>query len=415
MLPQHKSAARESGSPPACVQDLTSLPAADRDAALSAAGVPAATVAEVQKMLLAMPHMHITQVRAFVEEEDDIKEGDLLTVHAWVAVTRPHHAALGGNAPTRGRTAGVQAFTPRFPHPVTEKWCAPAARAPPQRARCCPARPHPPHASVTRMSPPGMRISLASLCAKHSRIHHMLPVPAHALWQVRGTCRDLRWLCAPFRRLPRIPCSKCGCACSSESAHSAAKGHRRRAAASSRIDVRARARLSTMAARVQERIPDKPACRDAEHLGTPHAQLCRRGEGRCRKLQQPWLPVGACWRACAVWRFNIHSGGDQRRQRWYRGRYASPHPPPPPAPSLSLHLRQPPLLHTHHRHTDKQNSLPVPAPCRRGDAVTPGQRSRCAAVMRLAVQALRMATPRRSRWDSAWSSSSCCRRSASSN
>lgn len=110
------------------LQDLTALSAAERDAALLAAGVTATDVAEVRKMLLAMPHLHITAVRAFVEEEEDIKEGDLLTVHAWVAITRPQHAALGGVPPARPRAAGVQAFTPRFPHPVTEKWCASVAR-----------------------------------------------------------------------------------------------------------------------------------------------------------------------------------------------------------------------------------------------------------------------------------------------
>lgn len=106
------------------LQDLAALSAADRDAALAAANVAAGDITEVQKMLLAMPHVHITRVSAFVEEEDDIKEGDLLTVHVWVAITRPQHAALAGVAPARQPAAGVQAFTPRFPHTVTEKWCA---------------------------------------------------------------------------------------------------------------------------------------------------------------------------------------------------------------------------------------------------------------------------------------------------
>jgi hypothetical protein len=55
-------------------------------------GLSSAQVEDARKLLLSLPHVHITEVRAFVEEEEDIKEGDHLTVRAHIAITR----AAGG-------------------------------------------------------------------------------------------------------------------------------------------------------------------------------------------------------------------------------------------------------------------------------------------------------------------------------
>jgi hypothetical protein len=106
------------------VQDLAARPVGERVELLTKSGAPEAALADGRKMLLSLPHVHVTRVKAFVEEEDDIKEGDVLTVQAWIAITRASHAALDGSLDMRARRAGVQAFAPRFPHTAKEKWCA---------------------------------------------------------------------------------------------------------------------------------------------------------------------------------------------------------------------------------------------------------------------------------------------------
>jgi hypothetical protein len=67
--------------------------------------------------------VHVTSLRAYVDGEDDIKEQDVLTVEAYVAVTRASHQGLSAPPPALGK-APVRAHAPRFPHPVKEKWYA---------------------------------------------------------------------------------------------------------------------------------------------------------------------------------------------------------------------------------------------------------------------------------------------------
>ena len=62
------------------VQDLAQKSEAEREELLRKAGAAEETFADVHKMLLSLPHVHLTNVRAYVEEEDDVKEMDVLTV-----------------------------------------------------------------------------------------------------------------------------------------------------------------------------------------------------------------------------------------------------------------------------------------------------------------------------------------------
>jgi hypothetical protein len=62
------------------VQDLAKKSEAEREEVLRKAGAAEESFADVHKMLLALPHVHLNNVRAYVEEEDDIKEQDVLTV-----------------------------------------------------------------------------------------------------------------------------------------------------------------------------------------------------------------------------------------------------------------------------------------------------------------------------------------------
>jgi hypothetical protein len=43
-------------------------------------------------------------------------------LQAYVAITRASHAALDGKLNKNALRAGVQAFSPRLPHKVNEKW-----------------------------------------------------------------------------------------------------------------------------------------------------------------------------------------------------------------------------------------------------------------------------------------------------
>ena len=67
-------------APRCVVQDLAQKSEAEREDLLRKAGAAEETFADVHKMLLALPHVHLSNVRAFVEEEDDVKEMDVLTV-----------------------------------------------------------------------------------------------------------------------------------------------------------------------------------------------------------------------------------------------------------------------------------------------------------------------------------------------
>lgn len=71
------------------VQDLARKSEAEREEMLRKAGAAESSFADVHKMLLSLPHVHVNNVRAFVEEEDDIKEQDVLTVE--VRASTPSH------------------------------------------------------------------------------------------------------------------------------------------------------------------------------------------------------------------------------------------------------------------------------------------------------------------------------------
>jgi hypothetical protein len=62
------------------VQDIAKKSEAEREEVLRKAGAAEEMFADVHKMLLSLPHVHLNNVKAFVEEEDDIKEQDVLTV-----------------------------------------------------------------------------------------------------------------------------------------------------------------------------------------------------------------------------------------------------------------------------------------------------------------------------------------------
>jgi hypothetical protein len=83
--------------------------------------VPLSKVADIDKTLSALPHIHVTAVKVFVDGEEDIKEGDMVTIQVFVVLTRPCHAEAA-SVPLLG-LAAAQAHTPRFPHVVKEKWC----------------------------------------------------------------------------------------------------------------------------------------------------------------------------------------------------------------------------------------------------------------------------------------------------
>ena len=61
-------------------QDLAQRSESEREELLRQAGAAEETFADVHKMLMSLPHVHINNARAYVEEEDDIKEQDVLTV-----------------------------------------------------------------------------------------------------------------------------------------------------------------------------------------------------------------------------------------------------------------------------------------------------------------------------------------------
>lgn len=103
------------------MQDLVKLSEEERSAKLCECGVAESALPAIQKMLLSLPHAHITSVKAFVDGEEDIKEQDMLTVRVHVAITRGAH--IDADVLPSG-TAAVAAHTPRFPLPTTEKWCA---------------------------------------------------------------------------------------------------------------------------------------------------------------------------------------------------------------------------------------------------------------------------------------------------
>lgn len=107
------------------LQDLAKLTEAERRSALAQCGVAEGDAGDVEKMLLSLPHVHVTAVKVFVDGEDDIKEGDMVTIQVFVALTRSSHADAAA-LPQLGRAA-VQAFTPRYPHALQEKWCGPRA------------------------------------------------------------------------------------------------------------------------------------------------------------------------------------------------------------------------------------------------------------------------------------------------
>jgi hypothetical protein len=103
------------------MQDLAKLPEARRKEVLGGCGVPASAVADIDKTLSTLPHIHITAVKVFVDGEEDIKEGDMITIQIFVVLTRACHAHAS-MLPLLG-CAAAQAHTPRFPHVVKEKWC----------------------------------------------------------------------------------------------------------------------------------------------------------------------------------------------------------------------------------------------------------------------------------------------------
>jgi hypothetical protein len=73
------------------VQDIAKKSEAEREEVLRKAGAAEEMFADVHKMLLSLPHVHLNNVKAFVEEEDDIKEQDVLTVEVlpWLACFPP--------------------------------------------------------------------------------------------------------------------------------------------------------------------------------------------------------------------------------------------------------------------------------------------------------------------------------------
>ncbi|GFR50267.1 hypothetical protein Agub_g12454, partial [Astrephomene gubernaculifera] len=105
------------------VKDLQELPSAELREALQAAGLSEAGAEEVATFLSTLPVVYC-RAECEVTGEEEIMEGDVVKCRLQLLVTRPSHNTPGfeQQAPTRGSSKAIRAFTPNNPVPKDENW-----------------------------------------------------------------------------------------------------------------------------------------------------------------------------------------------------------------------------------------------------------------------------------------------------
>ncbi|KXZ42319.1 hypothetical protein GPECTOR_162g134 [Gonium pectorale] len=105
------------------VKDLQDLPRAELNDALKSAGLSEADSEEVATFLATLPAIYC-RAECVVDGEEEIMEGDLVKCKLQLLVTRPSHNTPGfeQQAPTRGSSKAIRAFTPNNPVPRDENW-----------------------------------------------------------------------------------------------------------------------------------------------------------------------------------------------------------------------------------------------------------------------------------------------------
>ncbi|EFJ44468.1 molecular chaperone [Volvox carteri f. nagariensis] len=105
------------------IKDLQDLPAVELHEALCSAGLGAAMAEEVATFLATLPSVYC-RAECEVTGEDEIMEGDVVKCRLQLLVTRPSHNTPGfeQQAPTRGSSKAIRAFTPNNPIPKDENW-----------------------------------------------------------------------------------------------------------------------------------------------------------------------------------------------------------------------------------------------------------------------------------------------------
>ncbi|GIL50242.1 hypothetical protein Vafri_6471 [Volvox africanus] len=105
------------------IKDLQDLPPAELGEALRSAGLGDAMAEEVATFLATLPAVHC-RAECEVTGEEDIMEGDVVKCRVQLLVTRPSHNTPGfeQQAPARGSSKAIRAFTPNNPVPKDENW-----------------------------------------------------------------------------------------------------------------------------------------------------------------------------------------------------------------------------------------------------------------------------------------------------
>ncbi|GIL87084.1 hypothetical protein Vretimale_14247 [Volvox reticuliferus] len=105
------------------IKDLQDLPPTELGEALCSAGLGDAMAEEVATFLATLPAVHC-RAECEVTGEEDIMEGDVVKCRVQLLVTRPSHNTPGfeQQAPARGSSKAIRAFTPNNPVPKDENW-----------------------------------------------------------------------------------------------------------------------------------------------------------------------------------------------------------------------------------------------------------------------------------------------------
>ncbi|GLC39388.1 hypothetical protein PLESTM_000891300 [Pleodorina starrii] len=105
------------------IKDLQELPRAELGEALCSAGLGEAMAEEVATFLATLPLVHC-RAECEVTGEDEIMEHDVVKCRVQLLVTRPSHNTPGfeQQAPTRGSSKAIRAFTPNNPISKDENW-----------------------------------------------------------------------------------------------------------------------------------------------------------------------------------------------------------------------------------------------------------------------------------------------------
>ncbi|KAG2451784.1 hypothetical protein HYH02_003562 [Chlamydomonas schloesseri] len=105
------------------LKELQDTAAAELPETLKAAGLDDAGVEEVTTFLKTLPTVHV-RAECEVPGEDEIMEQDVVKCKLQLLVTRPAHNTPGfeAQAPQRGSSKAIRAFTPNNPIPHDEAW-----------------------------------------------------------------------------------------------------------------------------------------------------------------------------------------------------------------------------------------------------------------------------------------------------